>query len=262
MNWYYVENGQKAGPIDEAQLEELRRAGRIQPNTLVWREGMANWAPFSQVQGDLKPSFSLKLDSGPAASAPVGAGPEAVCTECNRIYPTASMIRYGEAHVCASCKPIFLQKLAEGARISSGGTGQYAGFWIRFAATFVDRLILGAVGFVLGLVMGGTSSLMAGNSPGAAIGMQVVLMAISLAISIGYETFMIGHFGATLGKMACKIQVVTAEGGQVSYLRAFGRFFAKILSYLTCFIGFIIVGFDDQKRGLHDHICSTRVIYK
>jgi hypothetical protein len=34
------------------------------------------------------------------------------------------------------------------------------------------------------------------------------------------------------------------------------------LSGLTCYIGYIIAGFDEQKRTLHDHVCSTRVVYK
>jgi len=91
---------------------------------------------------------------------------------------------------------------------------------------------------------------------------QLVLFFINLAIAISYETFMIGKYGSTVGKMACNLKVVTPEGGQVSYMRAFGRYFAKILSYLICAIGYIIAAFDDQKRALHDRICDTRVVYK
>jgi uncharacterized RDD family membrane protein YckC len=42
--------------------------------------------------------------------------------------------------------------------------------------------------------------------------------------------------------------------------RAFGRYFAKILSAIILGIGYIMVGFDSEKRGLHDMICDTRVI--
>jgi uncharacterized RDD family membrane protein YckC len=56
--------------------------------------------------------------------------------------------------------------------------------------------------------------------------------------------------------------VVTADGGRVSYLRALGRYFAKMLSGFTCLIGYIIAAFDGQKRALHDHICNTRVVFK
>jgi uncharacterized RDD family membrane protein YckC len=81
-------------------------------------------------------------------------------------------------------------------------------------------------------------------------------------VAVGYETFFVGKFGATPGKMACKLRVITAEGAPVSYARALGRYFSKLVSYLTCSIGFIIAGFDDEKRALHDRMCNTRVIYK
>ena len=102
----------------------------------------------------------------------------------------------------------------------------------------------------------------AGVRPKGAIAFQLVLFAINMTIGISYEVVLIGKYGATLGKMACKIKVVTADGGRVSYLRALGRYFAKMLSGFTCLIGFIIAAFDGQKRALHDHICNTRVVFK
>jgi hypothetical protein len=50
MNWYYVINGQQSGPVTEAQLDDLARAGTIKADTLVWAEGMANWLPYSQAR--------------------------------------------------------------------------------------------------------------------------------------------------------------------------------------------------------------------
>jgi len=46
----------------------------------------------------------------------------------------------------------------------------------------------------------------------------------------------------------------------VSYGRAAGRYFAKMLSGIIMGIGYIMAGFDSQKRALHDMICDTRVI--
>ena len=81
-----------------------------------------------------------------------------------------------------------------------------------------------------------------------------------MSIAISYETLMIGKYGATLGKMAAKVRVVTAEGGKVSYARALGRYFSKFLSIMICAIGYIMAAFDEEKRTLHDRICNTRVI--
>ena len=72
----------------------------------------------------------------------------------------------------------------------------------------------------------------------------------------------VGKHGATPGKMACGLKVVSPDGGPVSYGKACGRFFAEMLSGLTLGIGYIMVAFDDEKRALHDRICNTRVIRK
>ena len=141
MNWYYVDAGQQAGPVDEAQLGELVRSGKIQSDTLVWREGMANWQPYSQVKAPASPAAAPP----PAqAVADPEATREAVCVECGQIFNKDDMIRHGGNYVCATCKPVFMQKLAEGAKVASGSLN-YAGFWIRFAAKFVDGLILMAL---------------------------------------------------------------------------------------------------------------------
>jgi uncharacterized RDD family membrane protein YckC len=83
---------------------------------------------------------------------------------------------------------------------------------------------------------------------------------ISLAINVAYEAYFLSTRGATPGKMALGLKVIRADGGPVSAGLAVGRYFASILSALTLCIGYIIAGFDSQKRSLHDHICSTRVI--
>jgi uncharacterized RDD family membrane protein YckC len=270
MNWYYVENGQQAGPVDDAQLEALRSSGTIQPDTLIWSEGMANWQAYAQVKG-APAAVPGAVPVGAAASAipvatPLGtavASPvsEAVCAECGGVFNIQDTIAYGGVRVCARCKPIFMQKLAEGAKLHTGVLS-YAGFWTRFAAVFLDGIMLGVVNMVLNFVfIGAMTSTARPNSPGA-LGMQLVLMFFQIAIALSYETFMIGKYGATLGKMALKIQVVTAEGGKVSYLRALGRYFAKMLSGLTCLIGYLMAAWDDQKRTLHDRICDTRVVMK
>ena len=61
-------------------------------------------------------------------------------------------------------------------------------------------------------------------------------------------------------KMLMKVKVVMPDGGRVSYSRALGRHFAKILSGIILYIGYLMAFWDDEKRALHDRICSTRVI--
>ena len=184
----------------------------------------------------------------------------AYCTECGSLFAVDDMIRHGNLYVCANCKPVFMQKLAEGAEIRTGAM-RYAGFWLRFGAALVDGIILIVVntGVQLVFVFFMGQSL---GTPADSAGLILFLglYIIQLAIGISYETILIGKYGATLGKMACKIKVVTADGGRVSYLRAFGRYFAKFLSGVILLIGYIMAAFDPERRALHDRICNTRVL--
>lgn len=261
MNWYYVDAaGQQVGPVDDATLEGLIASGAVNAETLAWREGLANWQPLREARPG---QYAAAPAAAPVpAGAPIASGiEEAVCAECGGIFPVSDTIRIGSARVCANCKPVFVQKMREGVDVQSAGSLTYAGFWIRFAAVFLDGLILGAFNVALNMALLGASGMM-GNTATTFGVMNIVVMLIQGGVALSYETFMIGKYGATLGKMACKIQVVVADGTKVSYARAVGRYFAKILNYFTCMIGFIIAGFDSEKRGLHDRICNTRVVYK
>jgi len=258
MNWYYADQGQQTGPVNDAQFEELVRSGKIHPDTLVWHEGMAAWQTYREVTSPSPPSAPAPL--GTAGYVP-GQSAEAVCAECGKLFAIQDMIRHGSIYICANCKPVFLQKLAEGAQLNTGALN-YAGFWIRFAAVFVDGILLFVVNMCIGLVAGLSAAQAVGAAPKGALVLQLILFAIQMTIGISYEVVLIGKYGATLGKMACQIKVVTADGGRVSYLRAFGRYFGKMLSGFTCLIGYVIAAFDDQKRALHDHICNTRVVFK
>ena len=66
--------------------------------------------------------------------------------------------------------------------------------------------------------------------------------------------------GATVGKMAMGLRVVTSDGQRLSFMNATGRYFAKIISAIILGIGFLMIAFTDKKRGLHDMIASTLVI--
>ncbi|MGD9371632.1 MAG: RDD family protein, partial [Desulfobacterales bacterium] len=98
------------------------------------------------------------------------------------------------------------------------------------------------------------------ENPFAIMSFIPVLILLQYAIPAAYDTWFVGKYGATPGKMACKLKVVVADRSRVSFLRAFGRHFAKWLSSMILLIGFIMAAFDDEKRTLHDRVCETRVI--
>lgn len=250
MVWYYAHERNRVGPIDDAEFEALVDTGVIVPETLVWNETLPNWVRYADVV----------LQGSTAAESGGQGRPVETCHECGRMFPQDNMIQYQDAWICASCKPVFIQKLKEGANL--GASFEYGGFWIRFAAKFLDGMIQGSVTMVFGVISGIFIALI-GPNEGVAIAFQLFIQAISLAFAIFYGTFFVGKFAATPGKMICGLKIIMADGTPVSYPRALGRYFANDwLNPLTLGIGYLMAAFDDEKRGLHDRICDTRVIKK
>ncbi len=66
MKWFYESNGQPHGPIPEAELRRLRDADKISAESLVWQEGMPDWAPLNSVKGLGQPLVVHTPDLHPA----------------------------------------------------------------------------------------------------------------------------------------------------------------------------------------------------
>jgi uncharacterized RDD family membrane protein YckC len=75
-----------------------------------------------------------------------------------------------------------------------------------------------------------------------------------------YETWFVGRYGATPGKMACGLKIVRPDGSALTFRRAFARYWGKVLTGMTMGIGFLLITFDRQCRSMHDFICDTRVV--
>ena len=189
------------------------------------------------------------------------------CSECGRPTPTAELARFGDRLVCGYCKDAYAQKLREG--VPAVNAVRYGGFWIRFVAYIIDGIVLYLVASIVEYAVYGSISLPTGpadpNNPFAAITAMLPQlagrMAISTAISLAYFALFWWKLGATPGMLAFGLRVVRPNGAPIGPGRAVGRYFAILLNMFTLYIGFIIAGFDKEKRGLHDMICDTRVIY-
>jgi uncharacterized RDD family membrane protein YckC len=153
------------------------------------------------------------------------------------------------------------------------GAYHYAGFWIRFVARIIDAILVGIVGFIVTLPLtflgiGSAISNVNQNDPSAVLASLPAMLAaggisslIRLALGVAYEAYFLSTRGATLGKIALGLKVIRTDGGPISVGLAIGRYFAQIISAIILMIGYIMAGFDPQKRSLHDRICNTYVIY-
>jgi uncharacterized RDD family membrane protein YckC len=248
MAWYYVVNGASVGPIGAGEIESLRQQNVISSDTPVWTNGMAEWLPLER--------------SPLGAGAPGGVlAPAAhTCAECGRVLPESDMLHYENAWVCAACKPVFFQRLREG--VAAPGELPYASVGRRFVALMLDGFILVFAVFAPLIIL--SILLSSGARAAGGVGMPPWFMPLYFIVIYGapaaYEIFFVGKYGATPGKMIMKVRVVTPEGGPIGYGRSTGRYFAKLLSGIILYIGYLMAFWDDEKRALHDRICQTRVI--
>ena len=238
MNWYYALNGSQQGPVPEHELAQLAAAGTISSSTLVWREGLADWQPLSVV-------LPAALTSA-AASAP----------------------QIGGLAVPEGQKDIVVQQMREGVMPSIAGAMDYAGFWIRVGAKFIDGLIIMIPMMILMFgflaLTGGFMAAAEGkqDDPTAAFAAIAGSIGINLAVYVVivlYNGLLVSKYGATWGKMAVGIKVVSDDGSPIPTGRAWGRAFADLINQF-CSLLYLMPAFDSEKRALHDHICSTRVI--
>ena len=137
------------------------------------------------------------------------------------------------------------------ANTGSPSTFQYAGFWRRFLASFIDGIVL--------LIISASISI-----PFAALkndALTVFSRIISLLISAGYYIFFwTNQDGQTLGKRLLAVKVIKENGGPIDIGTAVVRYIGYLISGFVLFLGFLWIGWDKRKQGWHDKIARTLVV--
>jgi uncharacterized RDD family membrane protein YckC len=156
----------------------------------------------------------------------------------------------------------------------------YAGFWKRFLAWLLDKIILGTINWIIlvpilaaiGITSSGFpfSDLM--NNPdevdiaalvGIITAMAGVAMVIQTLVNVLYHSFFeSSKFQGSIGKMALSIIVTDTNGTKLDFTKALVRNLCKIISDLTFTVGYIVAGFTEKKQALHDIIAGTLVVNK
>jgi len=151
-------------------------------------------------------------------------------------------------------------------------TTEYAGFWLRFLAYFIDSLLLGMpLQFINGLLFGEQmtqfNSVLKANPNNDAVIMAAFsefLPAMSAMMAIGTFAGLIYNVAlttsslqATVGKKLLGIKVTNEHGGRISVGQAIGRELGKFLSGFIFMIGYIMAGVDARKQALHDKLAKT-----
>ncbi|MBB3228014.1 putative RDD family membrane protein YckC [Luteibacter sp. Sphag1AF] len=227
-------DGERLGPYTEDEVRAGLRRATYHPHELGWYEGLADWAPLSQ----LFPGVTFIPDVNEATPPPV--------------------------------PPPFLG-------VTDEAQPEYAGFWLRFAAWFIDCLIL-LVPFALILLSFGwptalneftvnfrtnqtvamTNYMMAMQSP------AVVCALCAYLYYVGFEA---SRLQATPGKLAVGLRVTDLYGERISIQRSFARNAVRLISIpnigvlnLLQLVSYLMTGWTARKQGLHDMLAGTLVL--
>jgi len=146
----------------------------------------------------------------------------------------------------------------------------YAGFWLRFVAYLIDIVIIWIVMIPIFLVfsaMFGLSMASMARNPdemaagGSVVGVFLLIEAVAvLGVWLYYAFLESSGWQGTIGKKILGLRVTDLNGNRVSFGRASGRFFGKIVSGFTLLIGYIMAGFTEKKQALHDMIAGCLVV--
>jgi uncharacterized RDD family membrane protein YckC len=119
---------------------------------------------------------------------------------------------------------------------------EYAGFWRRFGAIFIDGVIGWLVGVVLGVVT---------RSP----------IAVSIVFAFLYEPlFLSSVLQGTPGKALLGLRITDLHGNRITFKKAIIRYLMKLVSGFALFIGYLIQPFTEKKQTLHDIVAETLVV--
>ena len=138
----------------------------------------------------------------------------------------------------------------------------YAGFWRRAVALVIDVILFGIVQMII--IFGFMGGMMVGEAGEETMGAAMLGVNL-LLIVIGWLYFALmesSKLQATLGKMMIGVVVTDLEGNRISFGRATGRYFGKVVSSVILLIGYIMAAFTKRKQALHDIMAKCLVIRK
>jgi len=141
-----------------------------------------------------------------------------------------------------------------------------AGFWIRLVAYLIDALLMG----LPLMIAGGISAILnfergavvdsTGVSPATA-GVAAAGLILTSLFFIIYPLYFWTARGATPGKSLLGLNLVRTSGDSTIGIRcALLRLVGYFINGITFGIGFLLIAFSEDKRGLHDRLAATRVV--
>ena len=200
----------------------------------------------------------------------------AFCSNCGQEFGVAAALARVPMMSSSVAAPIAGGVAAVPAYAGNAATPrvEYEGFWMRFLAFLIDNAVMG-IGFLLILIplifltgLGGFIGQIHPNEDMNDVGIFMLIGLLFLAATVSllwtwlYHALMeSSEWHATVGKRLLGLVVTDMAGQRVSFGRATGRHFAKIITNMVpAFIGYIMAGFTERKQALHDMLAGCLVL--
>lgn len=208
---------------------------------------------------ELPPELSATASEPSASSEPT---PESVVPELGSgviLCPRCQHTNEPASSYCYHCGLPLDEVTVQGSlsTIRAFHQGTPGGFWLRFVANLLDTILVTVAHFVTYELFG--EDFAKSFDPDVPF---VFADLVNTIVGLLYAPILISLWRTTVGKRPFELYVVKADGGRCSFWRALGRELAKFLSAIILFVGFLMIAFRKDKRGLHDLIAGTVVIKK
>jgi hypothetical protein len=222
MNWYYAQGDERKGPVSEAEFDALIAAGTITENTLVWKEGMANWAPLKE-------------------SRPVGAGGETAppgwirCTATGRFFPPEEIVYIEGKPYSAAAKASVMQGLMQTGSMPEADFGRTGPAWENRSQLGFFRAMMQTIKGVLFDPAVTFERMKREGGLGAPLLFMVLVGSVTTLVSIGYN--LVFNINMQNFVPAASRQTFAAQAGLSNMV------LAVVGAVLTPFIIAILYGF-------------------
>lgn len=285
--WFYEKDGKPAGPVSEEELWELLKTGVITKDSLVWKEPMEKWLPFSQVH-------ELRLP--PRPKPPPMPEPEQTLVADDSSFepPQAQPEVEHEEKVEHVEKVVFKQPEYQGGDTTTMDAAQEVSQqrpWVRFFARMTDYYIFSMlfsllISFMFPEFMEQMSQSITEQTTieGAdSANYQGILFIIVMRIVVTFlwvflEAYTISKFGTTFGKNLLGTRVIGTNDELLPYDRALKRSYSVwlkgmgagfvLISWITMLFGYQALKKNgetswDEETGskvVHTHFSTTRLL--
>ena len=226
-----------------------------QPTLLSQPDQSPQLTEPSQLDPSSKPTRLAQPDQSSQATQPTQPEQPVQSSRRSLSCPRCHQRNYSDSEYCFACgMPLNDSQLQHQFEDVSDVSSPYspAGFWVRSLAYIIDVLILSFASIIIVMVLVG--------DPTTGILESTSFNNLLALLTLVYDTVLIAICATTGGKHQFRLLVVRTDGSRIGPGRALVRALATGLSAFILGLGFLMVAFRKDKRGLHDLICDTKVI--